>query len=268
MNSRQTDTLQVSDLALQIEGPAVWIEAFKKMWPGWMGSSQAAPWAVDMSTGPACEPTGSPFAPEMRFSDGACRWSAPGFAGVIHPSQARAHLEAPAGASAGDLAMFVRTCLALQAFEQGSLLFHAAGVVRRGQGYALFGLSGSGKTTAARFSRGDAILNDDLILLKPAKAGWQVWPTPFGRGRFPQVYPAPLRALLRLVQDQEDRLEMLGPGVALGELVANSPVVNAHAAWVPALLTRWQAVLSQVPVRALHLRRGPAFWEVVDAEFG
>jgi hypothetical protein len=192
-----------------------------------------------------------------------------GFAGSIQPSIGIAQLAAHPDASPADLLIWVRTVLALYALEQEGLLFHAAGVLHRGQGYALFGRSGSGKTTTARNAApGDLVLNDDLILLAPQQGAWQIWATPFGQRPFAPAPPAPLRALLYLVQAEENRLAPLGAGQALGELVANSPVVNGLPGWLPALLSRWQAVLDQVPVRALYLRASPAFWEVIDAEFG
>lgn len=268
MSGTLTDTLQIGDLALQIEGPASWIESFQQMWQGWMGDAMVEPWTLSMIMASDAPAGSRRFTSQLRFADGVCHMIAPGFSGAVDPSQAAAHLEAHPEANVRDLSLFVRTCMALQAFDRGGILFHAAGVVRQGLGFALFGLSGSGKTTAARFSRESVVLNDDLVLLMPGKSGWQLWGTPFGGSWLPQAWSAPLRALLHLVKDREDRLEALGPGAALGELAANSPVINAHATEVPVLLTRWQGILDRVPVRALHFRRGPAFWEVVDAEFG
>ncbi|MEA3397729.1 MAG: hypothetical protein U9R05_09745, partial [Chloroflexota bacterium] len=163
-------------------------------------------------------------------------------------------------------AYFVRTTFALYAFEQGALLFHAAGVIHHGAAYALFGQSGSGKTTAARLSTGKPVLNDDLLLLRPGEAGWEVWATPFGRRRG-ELRSAPLRAFLRLFQAAEDRLEPFSRGVALGELLANSPVVNADPEYSPALLNRWEEILQSVPVHRLHFRKANTFWEVIDAHF-
>jgi hypothetical protein len=268
MADRRTATLQVGDLALRIEAPLAWIERLGRLWRGWMGNSAVEPWTVSAMPGDPVPNTRPLFEARPRFTDGICRLDAPGFAGWIDSVRGAAHLEAHPAAGAGDLALFVRTCLALQAFERGEILFHAAGTVRRGRGYALFGLSGSGKTTAAGFSPDGVVLNDDLVLVRPAGTGWEVAATPFGGGRRPEPRSAPLRALLRLVQAPQDRLEPLGPGAALGELVANSPVVNADVARLPALLARWGAVLAAVPIRALYFRRAATFWEVVDAELG
>ena len=62
---------------------------------------------------------------------------------------------------------FLRVIYALLVFQAGGLLFHAAGIVRDGQCYLFFGHSGSGKTTVARLSSTDLVLNDDLVVLIP-----------------------------------------------------------------------------------------------------
>lgn len=268
MVHRRSWTLRISDLSLQIEGPAGWVDWLSGQWPAWIDSQPGDAWKLSLAVGSAAPNSPPLYQARPGFADGICRVTAPGFSGRIEPERGIAHLSAHPQADLSDLSIFVRTCLALQVFEQGGLLFHAAGVVRAGRGYALFGHSGCGKTTAASLSKDDLVLNDDLILIKPGEPEWQLWGTPFGGDWLPQARPVPLHGLLRLVPGQEDQLEALGPGVILGEVVANSPVINAYPTQLPALLARWEDVLSNVPARALHFRKSPAFWEVIDAEVG
>jgi hypothetical protein len=165
---------------------------------------------------------------------------------------------------------FVRVACALQAFTRGGLLFHAAGIVHKDLGYGMFGLSGSGKTTAAKLSAPDPILNDDLVLLWPdaeAAHGWRIEATPFGKRRG-DVTRAPLRSLLLLVKDTEIFLEPLSRAQSLGELIANTPVLSSDAAWLPQAMARWEDVMTDVPVYALHFRRDVSFWEVLDGQLG
>jgi hypothetical protein len=193
---------------------------------------------------------------------------ASGFVGEIVPDERRALLRAHPTAELGDLAYFVRSAFALQAFEHGGLLFHAAGIVHHGVAYAFFGHSGSGKTTVARLSKGNPVLNDDLLLLSPDKSGHKAWATPFGRRRDQAIQAASLRALLRLRQACEDRLEPMPRAIALGELVANSPVVNADPSRSPSLLAYWEEVVDAVPVFCLYFEKSDAFWEAIDAQLG
>jgi len=262
-----TFTLDVGGVSLTLVGPAGWVSPFARTWASWAG--ETAGWEVRLApdaTLPA--PDGPFFAARPRFADGRCRLEAVGFAGEIAPQEERGLLRAHPAADPGDLAYFVRTAFALRAFDQGALLFHAAGVVRHGAAYAFFGHSGSGKTTAARLSAGNPVLNDDLLLLRPAGMGWEAWATPFGRRRGPEIRSAPLRALLRLAQAPDERLEPLSRGVALGELIANAPVVNADPARCSALMARCEQILQAVAVGRLQFRKSATFWEVIDAHFG
>jgi hypothetical protein len=112
------------------------------------------------------------------------------------------------------------------------------------------------------------VLSDDLVLLRLGDAGWQAWASPFGRHRVPEVRSAPLRGLFRLEQGPEDRLEPLSLGVALGELVANSPVINADPGCSLALIARWEEILKSVPIALLKFRKSDTFWEIVDGGSG
>jgi hypothetical protein len=260
-------TFAVGGLALSLAGPVAWVESFSRAWATWADASPG--WTtrlVQDETLPA--PQGPFFGARPHFVDGRCLLEAPGFAGEIAPEDETACLRAHPAVEPGDLAYFVRTVFALRAFDAGALLFHAAGVVHRSAAYALFGHSGSGKTTASRLSPGKPVLSDDLVLLRPAAAGWEAWATPFGRRRgSQQVRSAPLRALLRLVQAPEERLAPMPHGTALGELAANSPVINADPIRSAALLARWEGILDSVPAYFLHFRKSDAFWEVIDAQF-
>ncbi len=261
-------TFAVGGLSLSLAGPAAWVEPFARAWASWADESLG--WVVRLVQDETLPAPQKPFfGARPRFVDGRCLLEVPGFAGEIAPEDETARLRAHPAAEPGDLAYFVRTAFALQAFDADTLLFHAAGVVHRDAAYALFGHSGSGKTTASRLSSGKPVLSDDLVLLRPSVSGWEVWATPFGRQRASQqVRSAPLRALLRLVQAPEERLEPMPRAAALGELAANSPVINADPVRSAALLARWDGVLRSVPVYFLHFRKSNAFWEVIDAQLG
>lgn len=260
-------TFEVGGISLTLVGPTVWIEPFAQGWAPWAGGSPGLEvHLVQDTTLPT--PNGSFLTARPRFAGGRCLLEASGFVGKIAPEEELVLLRAHPAAKPDDLAYFVRTTFALRAFDQGALLFHAAGVVHHGVAYAFFGHSGSGKTTAARLSEGKPVLNDDLLLLRPTKTGWEAYATPFGRRRIPEVRSAPLRALLRLVQATEERLAPMSRGRALGELVANFPVVNADPIRSQALLARCEEILQTETVSLLQFRRSDTFWEVIDAHFG
>ena len=203
------------------------------------------------------------------FSDGAAQFTAPGYQGVIDDQIGEGWLTLSSAQPVDDADYYLRVAFALLAFRQGGLMFHAAGIVRRGKGHVFFGYSGSGKTTVARLSSDATVLNDDLLLLKPAGdgPGWSVHATPFWNPS--QVAPsssssAPLADLFRLVQDRRMYLEPMGRGQALAELVANVPVIPSDPVRLCELLERGRSLINTVPVYHLHFLPDASFWSVID----
>jgi len=204
---------------------------------------------------------------EMRFDKGVLHFAAPGYEGMVDVKQGRARLQLSSADPASDVEYFLRVCIALLAFEHGALLFHAAGLVRRGRGYLFFGHSGSGKTTVARLSPHAEVLNDDLVLLRWERGQWHAYSTPFWNPT--QVRPAnvarmPLQALFRLVQDTKVYVEPLPKAKALAELMASTPVIPADPRRLPRLFAFHQRLLADVPAYDLHFLPDPSFWAVID----
>lgn len=260
--------LGIAGTAVRVYGPEVWLAPLCTAWAAWRPAPECVPWDVHLTVDVNLPtPQGPLFEALPRSQGGVCTLTAPGFAGDVSAVTGTAQLRAHPAAESADIGYFLRVVLAVQAFARGGMLFHTAGIVHRGQGYALFGVSGSGKTTAAHFSAPDPVLNDDLVLLWPSTAGWEMYATPFGKRRG-ETRVAPLRALLRLMKDPNVFLAPLSPGRALAELVSNTPVLSADTLWLPEVLTRWKTLLDTVPLYALHFRRDATFWEVIDAELG
>ncbi len=257
--------LGIAGLSLAASGPEQWVAPLRHAWSPWRPEEGLPSWSLTVAADESLEAPRAPlFEAVPQCRDGLCTLAAPGFAGRIDARAGEGRLRAHPRAEPNDAGYFLRVALALQAFTRGGLLFHAAGVVHRGKGYAFFGLSGSGKTTAARLSTPDPVLNDDLLLLWPEADRWWIYSTPFGKGRG-SLQRAPLRALLRLIKDTEVFLAPMAGGRALGELVANTPVLSGDARSLPEVIARWRAIRTGVPVQALHFRRDPTFWEVIDA---
>lgn len=215
---------------------------------------------VDYAPGPA--PADWPFI----FDRGVLRFRAAHCTGSFDLDAQPAYLDVIAPHPFEPIDYAVRAALALLAFEAGGLLFHAAGLARRGNGYAFFGYSGSGKTTVARVSTDAVILNDDLVVLLPAANRWWIYATPFSNPT--QVTSAgprrvPLAALYRLVQDQQIWVEPIDPATAIAEVIASSPVVSADPDRALALLARAEQLVGVVPVQRLHFRPESSFWAVV-----
>jgi len=216
---------------------------------------------ADYTPGPA--PAEWPFT----FDQSVLHFTAAPYIGSIDVRGGDARLNIIAPHPFAPIDYGVRAALALLAFEAGGLLFHAAGLARRGSGYAFFGHSGSGKTTVARVSLDAQILNDDLVVLLPQADRWWMHATPFSNPT--QVTPVgpqavPLAALYRLVQDRRVLLKPIDPAVAIAEVIASSPVVSADPDRAVTLLARAEHLVSTVPVQRLHFLPDPSFWAVVQ----
>lgn len=201
------------------------------------------------------------------FCDGVLHFTAPGYTGTIDVDAGRADLTISSQYPAEEIEYFLRVIYALLAFHQGGLLFHAAGIRRNGRGYLFFGHSGSGKTTIARLSTDDTVLNDDLVLILPADAGWRIYATPFWNPT--QVAPtrqdAPLTAMFRLIQNQSVFTETLRSSQAVAEMISNVPVIPDDPQRTPDLLGRCRRLLRSVPAYRLHFLPDDSFWHAVAA---
>ncbi|GAB4400781.1 MAG: hypothetical protein OHK0052_24330 [Anaerolineales bacterium] len=213
----------------------------------------------------AVQDTGTFFEP-----DGVLRFDAPGYQGWIDAVHGRGALTVSSLEPELEVDYFLRVACALMTFERGGLMFHAAGVLRRERVFVFFGHSGSGKTTVSRLSARDQILNDDLLIFLPDRAGgWQVHSTPFWNPT--QVRPAGrasarLAGLYRLVQAKQVFTRPMQGADALAEMVSNVPVICADPSRLPPLLERLQAILTVIPAFYLHFLPDDSFWQVVDVE--
>lgn len=208
---------------------------------------------------------------QIEFQDGVLQFAASGYQGIIDASAGRAELQLSSLRPVEEVEYFLRILYAVAAYENGGLLFHAAGVVKKGRAYLFFGHSGAGKTTAARLSQKFLVLNDDLLLLLPSPASsqdqlaWSAYATPFWNPS--QVRPAaasaPIAGLYRLVQDTQVYLEPMSKAQALAESIANLPVIPDDPGRNGGLIGRALSLLNAAPAYRLHFLPDDSFWNVI-----
>jgi hypothetical protein len=169
--------------------------------------------------------------------------------------------------SRGDPENYLRVLFAHLALDEGGLILHACGIIRGGRGYCFFGPSTYGKTTIAKLSAGETILSDDLALIKKEKGRYFIFGVPF-RGDLPEAprtnASAPLAGLYSLVKSDSHRLEKLSVPRALGELLSVVPFVMRDAASRAQVVERLMDLMASLPPYALHFRRDPGFWQVLE----
>ena len=187
------------------------------------------------------------------------------YQGQIDLQTSKATLSVESFSPADDIEYFLRMVYSLLIFQEGGVLFHSAAIVRENHAHLFFGHSGSGKTTAARLSDNYLVLNDDLVALVDCDTHWQVFGTPFWNPSQvePSASSAPLRMLLRLVQDQQVYLEPLSSAQGMAEMITSIPLINADPTRTNELVRRCKSVMDSVPLYRLHFRKDNSFWNVI-----
>jgi hypothetical protein len=169
----------------------------------------------------------------------------------------------------GDPENFLRVAYAQMGLARGTLLLHAAGVIRGGRGYVFFGPSGSGKTTVSNLSMDAVVLSDDLVMLRVDGERVRLFGVPF-RGELIEAprtnAHAELRALHLLVKDSEHRVAAVPESEAIARLCACVPFVLNEPQQAARVVALCAALERRVPIAALHFRRDAGFWEVVNGD--
>lgn len=169
---------------------------------------------------------------------------------------------------------YLRVIYAWRCLNAGALLVHAGGVICDGRGWAFFGPSGAGKTTAVSLSPGACVLSDDLVILKseraPAQsgsAGVRVYGTPF-RGDLPETprqnASAELAGLFALEKAAEHAVAPLAAPLALARLAACIPFVMVQPASAGRALALCGEIVRRRSPQLLRFRRDPGFWSVIN----
>ena len=161
---------------------------------------------------------------------------------------------------------YLRSVYSLAAFNRGQVLLHAAGIVRKNQGYLFVGHSGSGKSTIVQLSPNDIVLNDDLVLLERHHHQWLAHATPCSNSGLDRIKNthAEVKAIFCLRKSDRISIEILQPGLALAEIISNIPLVSADPDRSERLLQLGFKLCSDIQVFNLFFRKDASFWSLID----
>jgi hypothetical protein len=190
-----------------------------------------------------------------------------GATGAVDFAAGEAEVRLRSDDPAASLETLLRSLYAHLALRKDGLLLHAAGVLRDGEAHLFIGQSGSGKSTVAALSRPALVLSDDLVIALPAGGRWLAHSTPFwnaaGSPDAPGRAAGRIAGVYKLIQDARVFLEPMPLASAAAELAANCPVVNGDPARLPELLVRCRDLAEFAPLRRLHFRKDPGFWQAI-----
>ncbi len=163
----------------------------------------------------------------------------------------------------GPVDVLVRVALSVALPLDGGLLLHAAAVPREsGEGMALCGASGSGKSTAAGFF-GSA--SDELAVLRPDAAGAEVFSTPYWQGR---PFRARCREVVCLERGVTAGLRPLAGAEALRALmrhvIRHAPLPDVERA----ILKLTAGVCARIGVSVAECPVGAGFLPFLGAHLG
>jgi len=172
-------------------------------------------------------------------------------------------------------------CEDLGRFPREAYLVHGCGVTIGDGGYVFTGPSGAGKTTIAGLSGDHAVLNDEVVLVRPRHSSrdggrdgdFEVAGTPLLGGINRRSNTAvSLRAVLLLRHSREPALCEVEPKEAYTRFLAQvfdlAPVLSSGAErlrWLSEKMDFARDVLQRVPCYELAFRPDDSFWPLLQA---
>jgi len=181
------------------------------------------------------------------------------------------HGEYPLEATMNCLRQIIRRRI----YREGGIVLHAACIQQGSSAVLFYGPSGAGKSTVCSFAGSeDAVLSDDLTALKWQKNGWMCWGLP---GVFIRPHSekaachhsaltgTPIKAVVQLIQDTNNKVEPLQKSMALASLMA-VPAEDDYCDMDFGLIEKVYNLVEEVPCYRLYFQKNAAFWDVLQQQ--
>ncbi|TFG65906.1 MAG: hypothetical protein E4H27_10395, partial [Anaerolineales bacterium] len=116
----------IADLAFRLEGPENWLSALEHTWSTWQPNSALQSWTLKINTPQDMPiPVAPLFEAKLKCQGGVCTLRAPGFNVRIDAKTKCGEMLTHPLAKTADVGYFLRVAVAMHAFAQGAILFHA-----------------------------------------------------------------------------------------------------------------------------------------------
>jgi hypothetical protein len=159
--------------------------------------------------------------------------------------------------------------LTMYLLDGAGIVLHAAGALVGGQGIALAGVSGAGKSTVMRLADGRPgwqPLSDDRVILRLDGNLATIHGTPWpGEGQVAEHRCAPLERLFFLEQASANAIRALAPREALGRLLRMASIPWYDPDYLGSALGACGSILARVPSALLAFCREPSALDAVES---
>jgi hypothetical protein len=137
-------------------------------------------------------------------------------------------------------------------------------------GFVFCGVSGSGKSTVAKLSRGTYdVLTDEMSLIERVEGGYRVWGTPFwGELQMSVNRSAPVRAVFLLTKAPFNSLSAVRASEGIAEFMRIILYFGQNLEVCERVLSASMEFVRKVTLRRLNFLPEASLWGVIRDEFG
>jgi hypothetical protein len=162
----------------------------------------------------------------------------------------------------------LRVALSLLLGETGGLIIHSAGLVDKGRAILFMGVSGSGKSTFAKFAEAEYTLSDEAVIVRQTNGAWYAFGTPFS-GALEHAacnVKARLVAFVHLSKAKEFSLTRLSSRKGVGELMKTIILLDESEKNKQLVTCNALAAAESIPIYDLKSRPSSQVWPAVLEE--
>ena len=142
-----------------------------------------------------------------------------------------------------------------------SLILHASGIKKDGQGLLFIGKSGSGKSTLCGLSKEGDVIHDDLSALRKNHKGWLIFPCPGAETK--SIKPVKLRSIFFIKKSKRNKIQRLSLKQSLKELDGQCISLRYSDSAAETYDSLFD-LFKKVPSYRLHFRKDPSFWRLIN----